>query len=126
VFIVISLILQQSLRFGIAAACALPILTSIATIRAQRRPSLSTLIVAGLMILLAWIYFVRGVGFALQYQGIAYVAVCGVVDLIATGALISLGLKLRSRGSFLGLFAFHAILCLWVATYAFPYMGELP
>lgn len=75
---------------------------------------------------LAWFGFVYSGSFAWKYHGELYVIVCGIALLAFTIAMFLVWRRNRQRPTFASVFAFHAIEAVWLASYAFPYLGELP
>jgi hypothetical protein len=101
------------------------ILSTPALARARRVTWWSTVPVA-LTVGLAWFWFASGILFGLQYEGANYVVTCGAFQGIFTIAFVVIWEMSRRTRSF-GLAAtWHIIVSLWLASYAFPYMGELP
>lgn len=78
------------------------------------------------IVVLAWYYFAIGVSYGLEYQGGAYVAVCVSIQVGVTLALAGLWIADRRRQSYIFVFLWHLLASVWLASYAFPYYGELP
>jgi hypothetical protein len=64
--------------------------------------------------------------YALTYHGPKYIAfaIAGNVTLAMISAMLALRFR-RCQGTTVGTL-FHATLFLWIASYAFPYLGEYP
>jgi hypothetical protein len=75
---------------------------------------------------ISWFYFVCGIGYGVEYQGPAYVVACGAIQSACTGGLAVLWVLNRRRRSYALVAVWHALAALWLASYAFPYYGELP
>lgn len=63
---------------------------------------------------------------AQAYQSITYVAFCGLVQLLFTLTFLRVVMWNRRRQTFASAAAVHGLTSLWLASYAFPYYGELP
>jgi len=61
-----------------------------------------------------------------EFEGIRYVRIVGIANIIWTTFLVSLFAAFRSRASFKKNLFLHWMLFVWLAWYAFPYLGELP
>jgi hypothetical protein len=75
---------------------------------------------------LSMAYFFRWWSYGVAYQGGRYTAVCFVLSLILN---LCCGLSLwrtRRTPSFVGSLLSHTLLFAWLASYAFPYLGETP
>ena len=77
------------------------------------------------IVVLAWYYFATGVSYGLQFHGVAYVAVCVSIQVAVTLALAGLWIANRRRQSYIFVFLWHLLASVWLASYAFPYYGEL-
>lgn len=78
------------------------------------------------IVVLAWYYFATGVSYGLQFQGGGYVAVCVSIQVGVTLALAGLWIANRRRQSYIFVFLWHLLASVWLASYAFPYYGEVP
>jgi hypothetical protein len=77
--------------------------------------------------LLSVIWFVMGWKFGLQYQGTRYVYEVSAANVFGI-AFLATGFSWSRKweGSFTLNLALHWLLFVWLAWYAFPYLGELP
>lgn len=74
----------------------------------------------------SWLNLFLGSSYSWGYHGVAYTLTCVAANFAFSGALAVLWIKLRRGPSFVLVEVFHAALSLWLATYAFAYLGELP
>jgi hypothetical protein len=72
------------------------------------------------------VWFVAGWRFGIGYQGRRHVLTCVGIGAVATLALLGLLAVNRSRPSPKSAVLFHFVLFCWLASYTFPYLGELP
>jgi hypothetical protein len=85
-----------------------------------------TLVLFFLSVALSLLGFVGSWDFGLKYQGAAYTVSCAIfsVALFTTcGALLWYA---RKRPTYWVSLSGHTLLFVWLATYAFPYLGEMP
>jgi hypothetical protein len=85
-----------------------------------------SLVAWALVFLLSAVWYVEGWRLGLQYEGAAFTWGCLGLSLILALSTLSLGLACRKKPSFPKNLAAHWLLFAWVATYAFPYLGETP
>lgn len=76
--------------------------------------------------LLSLLNFVAGWEYGLQYQGIDHTRKCALISAgLALTSSTLLGIAARTKDFHLNVLG-HAALFYWIASYAFPYLGELP
>lgn len=80
----------------------------------------------GVIVTLNVAWFASGWKWGVQFQGIRYVRIVGVANIIWATLLVSLFAAFRTRASFTRNLLLHWMLFVWLAWYAFPYLGELP
>ena len=80
----------------------------------------------GITILLNVAWFVSGWKWGVQFEGIRYVKIVGIVNAAWSVLLVALFVAFRNHGSFKKNLFLHWMLFVWLAWYAFPYLGELP
>jgi hypothetical protein len=115
--------------FGLLFSVLLPIVfwllspqlaRGIATIRVRGAIALAT---ATILSLVATAY---GFRYGLQYEGAAYAWTVLAIN-IMTPLLLSCLLWINRRTPrYAVCFAYHWLLCAWIGSYAFAYLGELP
>lgn len=105
---------------GAAALMALPVLLG-----RTRIPLWTSLPVLGAMVF-AWCYFAAGISYGRKYQSDGYVAACGSIQAVVTIILAGLWVADYRRRGFLLVLIWHLLVSVWLASYAFPYYGELP
>ena len=76
-------------------------------------------------IALAWFHLTLRYADGLRSQGMAYVATCALMESAFCGALVVL-LAMSTRRRFWIVVFWHFLAAIWLASYAFPYYGELP
>jgi hypothetical protein len=104
----------------VSAVALLPVVVGACRIRWW-----SILPLVGLQAVAGW-WFIRGVRYGVEYQSVSYVLFCGAVQVLVNGAFVFLVVRSRRRPSFRSVAGLHGLACIWLASYAFPYMGELP
>ena len=80
----------------------------------------------GISILLNAAWFAGGWKWGVQFEGIRYVRIVGIVNAAWAALLVGLFAAFRKSGSFNKNLFLHWMLFVWLAWYAFPYLGELP
>jgi len=80
----------------------------------------------GISILSNVVWFVAGWKWGVEFEGIRYVRLVGIANIIWATLLVSLFAAFRKRASFKKNLFLHWMLFVWLAWYAFPYLGELP
>jgi hypothetical protein len=80
----------------------------------------------GIIILLNVAWFASGWNWGVQFEGIRYVRIVGIANAAWAALLVALFAAFRKRGSFNKNLFLHWMLFVWLAWYAFPYLGELP
>lgn len=88
-------------------------------------PWATTVPVAALMAL-AMLSSTSSISFALQYHGSFYVVVSLSIHLAMNASLIAIWIHNRRRQRYVFVVLWHMLASLWLASYAFPYYGELP
>jgi hypothetical protein len=78
------------------------------------------------LLALAWTWLGLGFGFAMEYQAPGYAVFCAVAQACFTLSFVFIYIRNRRSPGFVTKAVFHGLACLWLASYAFPYMGELP
>lgn len=104
----------------ISVAFASPLLSK------RRRPTFWSLLPSLTVIALATAYFLYGASFGVQYQGPSYVVTCGLAGVIAIVLLAGSWIAARRNASYFYSFLHFVILVIWMNSFAFAYMGELP
>lgn len=94
----------------------------------NQRPNVPTRTVAllGLLTILAVVDFVVDWKYGMQYQGAGYTIGVGIVNVIWLVFLWWSVIHARRHPSFNGHLLSHWFIFMWLAWYAFPYLGELP
>ena len=83
-----------------------------------------TWVLLALVLLFSLVGFVCGWKYGVQYQGIDYARQCAVISTgLATVSVVLSAVAARTKEFFVNVLA-HATLFYWIATYAFPYLGE--
>jgi hypothetical protein len=80
----------------------------------------------GISILLNVAWFAGGWKWGIQFEGMRYVRIVAVANAAWSALLIALFAAFRKRPSFKKNLFLHWTLFVWLAWYAFPYLGELP
>jgi hypothetical protein len=80
----------------------------------------------GIIILLNAAWFASGRKWGVEFEGIRYVRIVGIVNAAWSALLVALFAAFRKRGTFNNNLFLHWMLFVWLAWYAFPYLGELP
>jgi hypothetical protein len=76
--------------------------------------------------LLSTIVFATSWKLGFAYQGVTHTVTCAIASAVMlAGCGLLLG-RLRKHPSFEGSLALHTLLFAWIASYAFPYLGETP
>lgn len=78
------------------------------------------------LVALSALWYFGGWSYGLEYQGKSYVVAVSTINAISTIALTGLLILNRLRAGFPTNLAFHVLVGCWLASYAFPYLGELP
>jgi hypothetical protein len=94
--------------------------------RGQQTVPRRTYWLLGITALLNVAWFAGGWKWGVEFEGIRYVRIVGIANIIWTTFLVSLFAAFRSRASFKKNLFLHWMLFVWLAWYAFPYLGELP
>ena len=79
-----------------------------------------------LTVVLSAISLIFGFRYGVEYQGVGHVIGVAAINVICWVLLGVLALIARRRPSILHNLGFHAALFAWLASYAYPYLGELP
>ncbi len=105
---------------GVAALLGLPLLFGFRRVRLETGlPVLLAMLASG-----AW--YVFGCVHGVFYGGLGFVVACSIVTLCANASLVVLWWSTVRSPSQFRTAGFHAIASLWLASYAFPWFGELP
>ncbi len=64
--------------------------------------------------------------YGLRYQGLAHTAACLALSLLFAACTLGAVCRARKRPSFKAVLAAHTLTFVWLASYAFPYLGETP
>lgn len=75
---------------------------------------------------LAWFWVIFGAQYALRYQGLPYLVTCVLAQAAFTGLILYAEKINAKRRDFVSASVYQLIVSIWLASYAFPYMGELP
>jgi FtsH-binding integral membrane protein len=105
---------------AVAALLGLPLLFG------ARRVRLETGIPVVLVMLLSGAWYIFGFRYAVRYQALDYAVACTVITLGWSVTLVLLWRSTVRSPSQVRTAAFHAVASVWIASYAFPWMGELP
>jgi hypothetical protein len=84
-----------------------------------------SLVLVGLTTVLSIAWFI-GWSFGVKYQGGGYTLLCALLSAIFMFGTILIAWRGRKAPSFLGSLSFDTVLFGWLATYALPYLGEMP
>ncbi len=87
-------------------------------------PRRSLWALAVLTVLSVW-YFVIAWPYGLRHQGHAYTMFVLAANAAFLATIAALGVRARRQPSFAVSLAFHGLLFLWLAWYAFPSLGEV-
>jgi phosphatidylserine synthase len=87
-----------------------------------RRTVILMVITAGLSIA----YFVTSWDYGLRYQGMTYNVVCALASALLLVGCALVFWRARKHASFGKSLLLHTLLFAWLASYAFPYLGETP
>jgi len=125
-----ALVAVPALLFGIPAAL-LPTLLFFAwhpnLFKGSKALPRRTYILLGGASILSAVWFIFGWKFGLEYQGAHYTrVVCTISGLWIAGLGALLLRYKRTDPSFAANLVVHWLLFVWLAWYAFPYLGELP
>jgi hypothetical protein len=123
VTVVFPIFLLQSFVLGFVPIVLVALLLATPVLLGRTRVPLWTALPVAGLVLLAWYWFARGVEYGFKYQGTTYVAVCGSLQIAATVFLAWISTR---KPRFAVVFAWHLLAAVWLASYAFPYYGELP
>ena len=80
----------------------------------------------GTTILLNVAWFAAAWKWGVQFEGIRYVSTVGIANAVWAALLLALFAALKKGGFFHKNLFLHWMLFVWLAWYAFPYLGELP
>jgi hypothetical protein len=76
--------------------------------------------------ILSGTWIVAGWHYGLEYEGLEYTASCALFS-VALSSLSAFALwRARTAPSFSSALVFQTLLFLWLASYALPYLGEIP
>lgn len=78
------------------------------------------------MLALAWCWMIFGARYAVRYQGVPYLVTCVLAQAAFTGLILCAERINAKRRDFASASVYQLIVSIWLASYAFPYMGELP
>lgn len=92
------------------------------------RPGLPrrTVILLAITMGLSISYFVASWDYGLRYQGMTYNVVCALVSALFVVSCALVLWRARRHPSFDKSLLLHTLVFAWLASYAFPYLGELP
>jgi hypothetical protein len=76
--------------------------------------------------LLSTIVFATSWKLGFAYQGVTHTMTCAIASAVMLAGCGLLLWRLRKHPSFEGSLALHTLLFAWIASYAFPYLGETP
>lgn len=85
-----------------------------------------TLVLLAAVAVLSAVFYVSGWSYGIKYQGALNTGVCLALSVLLLVGCIVAAWRGRKRPSFPTSLALHSILFVWVASYAFPYLGEAP
>jgi len=79
------------------------------------------------LVILNATWFIAGWKFGLEFQGVHYTRLVCAINVLWVATLAGLLLRYRkANASFASNLVVHWLLFVWLAWYAFPYLGELP
>ena len=85
-----------------------------------------TLVLLGMTAFVSMLWYVIGWNFSVHVEGMPYVATCFVLSCAMLLGCALLALRAREKPNYLVNLSAHALLFVWLATYAFPYLGATP
>jgi hypothetical protein len=94
--------------------------------RSRPRLPLWVLAVFGLSVAAVAAYFALSWSYGLRYQGDVITLGLAYLNAVTVVGLLIVAVRNRFNPTFLSSFVFTWWLVLWLSTYAFPYLGELP
>lgn len=105
--------------FFVAVACALtyPIL------RGSERISGLRFVFTYAMLVFAWFWMMSLSKYAIQYQGLTYFVTCVLAQAAFTGLILYAEKINEKRRDFASASVYQLIVSIWLASYAFPFMG---
>jgi len=93
---------------------------------AKSKVPIPSLLLFGLVCVLSLVAFIGGWGYGIQYQGFTYTVILAAINVILAVSVAAILLRHRAAPSQRRSLAFHGMLFLWLAWFAFPWLGELP
>jgi hypothetical protein len=85
-----------------------------------------TTLLLGVMAALSTASFAIGWDYGIRYQGLTYTITCVVASTAMLACCAFILWRARKRASFSGSVLLHTLTFVWLASYAFPYLGETP
>jgi hypothetical protein len=95
--------------------------------RGEARIPPRSYVLLAIVTVLSTVYFIASWKLGLQYQGAEYTRVVCIVNVAWAAVLVfAFGRTWKNGSSFKTSLFLHWMLFAWLASYAFPYLGELP
>jgi hypothetical protein len=110
---------------GIVPVTVAAVLLTVPLVIGRTRVPIGTVVPILGALSLAWLWFLVRLPAGLKEQGGGYVLVCGIVQSAFTVGLLVVWLANRNRSRFSAVVVWHFLASVWLASYAFPYFGEV-
>jgi hypothetical protein len=123
--VLIPALILESTTLAVVPIVAASVVLALPIALGRSRIPLWTAIPVLVISMVAWLWYLIRIPSALENQGIAYTVICWSLHGAFAAGMTTVWLLNLRRKRFTLLVAWHFLASIWLATYAFPYFGEL-